>query len=459
MVALDNAFGSLDGVTNQIGFGQVPGFDALQRSTSRIGFGSALGSGQQMGAVPIGQGSVPGGIRGDARPIGGYDDFLDGTYGQYLAGIQQDWNDLMGQMPGGGGFGGVGAVTSPGGEWAKVDQWDQYVLEASRQFGIPGNLLKAIMRLESGGDPGSTSVAGAVGLMQVMPQYWGDKGYDIYSTRGNVMAGAFALKSFYDQWSGWAGTNGMDPWEAATKAYLAGSPTSTAQDAYGTDANSYWNRINGYLGELGGMGSVGNVAAGQNAIASMFPAGSVHDWGEFDVPSNNGMYGYGVDYGMNGSNHTGIDIAMPIGSPMYAPVGGQVMCAGTGVGGGTEGGGCSAFNDVFGGGAGRIEILLDNGAVLIYGHSSQAAVKPGQRVAVGSLLGYSGGMVSPHIHLEARVRDPNTASGWRIVDPREVLGGGFASAPGQGGGGYTQPMSQNQLILSLILGRKVPGYN
>jgi murein DD-endopeptidase MepM/ murein hydrolase activator NlpD len=121
-------------------------------------------------------------------------------------------------------------------------------------------------------------------------------------------------------------------------------------------------------------------------------------------------------------------------SPIYAPMSGVVTCAGTNNGAGVDKGRCAAFNDYFGGGAGRIKIRLDNGAVLIFGHSSRANVSPGQRVSAGTMLGTSGGMNSPHIHLEARVRDASMPSGWRIVDPRTVLGGavGVPTVPGAG---------------------------
>jgi murein DD-endopeptidase MepM/ murein hydrolase activator NlpD len=70
--------------------------------------------------------------------------------------------------------------------------------------------------------------------------------------------------------------------------------------------------------------------------------------------------------------------------------------------------------------------------VLIFGHSQGSFVQPGQRINAGDALGTIGWANSDHIHLEARVRDPSTPSGWRIVDPRTVLGessGGWSGAP------------------------------
>jgi murein DD-endopeptidase MepM/ murein hydrolase activator NlpD len=184
----------------------------------------------------------------------------------------------------------------------------------------------------------------------------------------------------------------------------------------------------------------------------------VEDWGAFGVSSGalcNGQpcYVYGTQYGLDGYQHTGLDIAMPAGTPMYAPMSGTVTCSGSGVGQGADGGGCYAFGCqgyCAGGAAGRIEITLDNGVVLIYGHASTSALPVGTKVQAGTMIGTSGGMNSAHTHLEARVRDASMPSGWRIVDPRTVLGGGSITQQPGGYGAqqqtYTQPTSFAQTI-------------
>jgi murein DD-endopeptidase MepM/ murein hydrolase activator NlpD len=311
--------------------------------------------------------------------------------------------------------------------------------------GVPASIMKSIMRLESGGDPTNGSPQGAYGLMQIMPDWEGHGGYSRYDPAQNVMLGALILKEAHDRW---VAQGAPDPWQEAVRDYIGrGRP-----DAFGTDQNSYWARISQFLGELGGYGGTTPAAAtGGGSLESMFPGGSsVPDWGGFNVPSSNGLYGYGTAYGLNGTNHTGIDIPMAPGSPMRAAFSGHVVCAATGSGTGEDS--CAAFNCVGfcpNGTAGRIQIMSDDGnTVLIYGHSSGTAVTPGQRVTAGQLVGYSGGQNSAHVHLEARVKDPSMPSGWRIVDPRQVLGsgggggsfaGGSAPAPGGYGGSTTTP--------------------
>ena len=46
------------------------------------------------------------------------------------------------------------------------------VAAAAQRFGLPPTWIWAVMRAESAGDPHAVSPAGAIGLMQVMPQTW-----------------------------------------------------------------------------------------------------------------------------------------------------------------------------------------------------------------------------------------------------------------------------------------------
>ena len=81
-----------------------------------------------------------------------------------------------------------------------------YVAEASRRFGIPEAWIRSVMRVESAGEVGVTSSAGAMGLMQVMPQTYatmrarlglGANGYDPHD---NIVAGAAFLRDMHDRY-------------------------------------------------------------------------------------------------------------------------------------------------------------------------------------------------------------------------------------------------------------------
>jgi murein DD-endopeptidase MepM/ murein hydrolase activator NlpD len=107
--------------------------------------------------------------------------------------------------------------------------------------------------------------------------------------------------------------------------------------------------------------------------------------------------GYGVmEY--FGALHTGIDIACPKGTPIYAALDGTVISAG--------------WNN---GGYGNMIILYhgldDNGVKLFtrYGHSSKLLVKVGDQVARGqviALVGSTGRSTGPHLHFEVMTNNP-----------------------------------------------------
>ena len=50
-----------------------------------------------------------------------------------------------------------------------LDSWDDEILSASAQYGVPAELIKAVCLAESGMNPRALSPAGARGLMQLMP--------------------------------------------------------------------------------------------------------------------------------------------------------------------------------------------------------------------------------------------------------------------------------------------------
>lgn len=83
---------------------------------------------------------------------------------------------------------------------------DAYITEASQRFGIPAAWIIAIMRAESAGDVRAISTAGAMGLMQVMPDTWAELriryrlGHDPYDPRDNILAGAAYLREMWDRY-------------------------------------------------------------------------------------------------------------------------------------------------------------------------------------------------------------------------------------------------------------------
>jgi hypothetical protein len=81
---------------------------------------------------------------------------------------------------------------------------DTYIAEAARRFGIPPPWIRAVMEVESAGNPRAVSHAGAMGLMQIMPGTWAELraahrlGDDPFDRRDNILAGAAYLRQMYD---------------------------------------------------------------------------------------------------------------------------------------------------------------------------------------------------------------------------------------------------------------------
>ncbi len=92
------------------------------------------------------------------------------------------------------------------------DPWSPYIREAANRFQVPERWIHEVMEQESGGrlydDDGSliTSPAGAMGLMQVMPQTYDllQQRYqldsDPYEPRNNIMAGTAYIREMYDRY-------------------------------------------------------------------------------------------------------------------------------------------------------------------------------------------------------------------------------------------------------------------
>jgi len=81
-----------------------------------------------------------------------------------------------------------------------------HIEEASQRFGIPAAWIVAVMRVESAGEVRAISSAGAMGLMQVMPDTWAELrirhalGPDAFEPRDNIHAGTAYLREMWDRY-------------------------------------------------------------------------------------------------------------------------------------------------------------------------------------------------------------------------------------------------------------------
>jgi murein DD-endopeptidase MepM/ murein hydrolase activator NlpD len=131
-----------------------------------------------------------------------------------------------------------------------------------------------------------------------------------------------------------------------------------------------------------GIGSSGSSSGGGGAIAG------IPSIGGFALPARGAFTsGFGARWG---TIHQGIDIAAPIGSPVYAANSGVVIDAGPANGFGLW-----------------VRIRHDDGAITVYGHLYDFFVSVGERVPAGmqiARVGNRGDSTGPHLHFEVIVQ-------------------------------------------------------
>ncbi|MGC9319004.1 MAG: lytic transglycosylase domain-containing protein [Armatimonadota bacterium] len=124
-------------------------------------------------------------------------------------------------------------------------RFDDVIRHAAASYGLGEDLLHAVIRAESGYDPGCTSSAGAMGLMQLMPGTASALGVsDAYDPVQNVLGGARYLREQLDRFGDLS---------LALAAYNAGPG---AVERHGgippyRETEAYVQRVLGYLSESG----------------------------------------------------------------------------------------------------------------------------------------------------------------------------------------------------------------
>ncbi len=107
---------------------------------------------------------------------------------------------------------------------------------------------------------------------------------------------------------------------------------------------------------------------------------------------------YNGDFTHQGPGRFALDFSLPEGTPVHAARAGQVIWTEERF---SEGG----IEDRFKGKDNRVEIMHNDGSIALYGHLKYRGVlvQPGQKVAVGQILGYSGSTGysgGPHLHFQ-----------------------------------------------------------
>ena len=118
------------------------------------------------------------------------------------------------------------------------DPYAAPIAEASQRFGIPAAWIRAVMRAESAGNPRAVSSAGAMGLMQLMPQTWNELraalalGDDPFVPRDNILAGTAYLRQMFDRYGSPGFLAAYNAGPGRYDEHLAGRPLPAETQTY-----------------------------------------------------------------------------------------------------------------------------------------------------------------------------------------------------------------------------------
>lgn len=131
-----------------------------------------------------------------------------------------------------------GASAADSGNLAATWQWRSLIVSAQQQYDVPAGLIQAVMAVESGGQAGAVSSAGAMGLMQVMPMHFSSAQNPTDPTT-NVYMGAKILRDCEDAAGGW---HPGDDWVAAINCYATGH-VSWGWTSYAAAVRTAWVQL------------------------------------------------------------------------------------------------------------------------------------------------------------------------------------------------------------------------
>jgi hypothetical protein len=315
-----------------------------------------------------------------------------------------------------------------GAPWSDVTRHNEHHIRYGLKYGVPPEMLESMEVIESGGQsiPNGNGYPNW-GIMQLTHSWNGGSetkweavgrklGVDFKSPEGQIAIAAYVL-------GGHDGDKGT-PEQIFLNHYY---PIPGGLDARGPDGHTQRE----YLADMHRlMGIINDAKPGPKPKPPKpGPAKDPYEIITGGVPyqvnygfrDDEGLnyYAYGVGHGTKASTeHTGDDITVPLGTKLYTPLSGVVICVGNN-GTGAWGQSCGSFVDEMTGGAGNISIITDAGVKLTFGHSGKPFVRSGERVEAGQLLCLAGGAGGgAHCHLD--VVENRNGSYW-LVDPKPAL--------------------------------------
>lgn len=286
-----------------------------------------------------------------------------------------------------------GVIADPNNKWAAE------MAAAEVEYGLPSGLLQEVARNESNFDPNAKSGAGAVGLMQIMPDTWAEWSKKVGVTDPTDPASSIKVSAAYLAWL--KETLPADQQDLTTimQAYnygighiLDGDPIPPETTSY---ANAIVNAVEGQgntVAQLGGQTFIRPVEGGPSMVSQGYGA-NVDNYKKW-----NGEYG-----------HEGIDYGVPVGTPVMAAAGGTVEFAGTGNG--------------FGNYGNYVVIDHGNGYHSYYAHLDSFDVQVGDTIEQGQVIansGNSGRSSGPHLHFGIR-KDGDTSGPYEMINPTDYI--------------------------------------
>ena len=129
-------------------------------------------------------------------------------------------------------------------EAAQSRDFDPIIVQAAGEIGVDADLIRSVIKAESGFDPRATSPKGARGLMQLMPETARELGVsDPYDPKQNIYGGARYLKRLLIRYDGHV--------DSALAAYNWGMGNlERSSDRLPDETVTYISRVNRFYREM-----------------------------------------------------------------------------------------------------------------------------------------------------------------------------------------------------------------
>lgn len=234
------------------------------------------------------------------------------------------------------GGGGMAAPTGPSFAGGHLDDATHEINAAAAKWGVPANLVKAILAKESTGNWGEYGgyaipsrgerILPYSGIFESTAKSWG---YDFNAMIGNrglqIDAVASGLSRLYGQYGSQYG------WEGVASVYFSGRPVPSGWvDELGNSDTQYVQQVIGWWKMLdeqsGGSGGAASGTGTWQAWQGNYTITQEHGPTAFSQGAGAWMYGYASSVGVQG--HPGLDVGMPAGTSVVTPVAGTVVIAG-----------------------------------------------------------------------------------------------------------------------------------